>query len=80
VSLICDNQVVHIDSNSIFHKKSKHIERLSLHLRKDFKRDIATQFVNSNDQLTNVFTKLLRGLGIGNLCNKLETYDLYALT
>ena len=40
--------------------------------------DIKTEFVNSNDQLTNIFTKSLRGPRIDYICNKLGTYNLYA--
>jgi len=40
--------------------------------------DIKTKFVNSNDQLDDIFTKSLRGPSIDYICNKLDTYDLYA--
>jgi len=42
--------------------------------------DIKTEFVNSNNQLADIFTKLLRGPRIDYICNKLGTYDLYAPT
>jgi len=47
-------------------------------LRKIISRDIKTQFVNSNDQLVDIFTKSLHGPRIDNICNKLGSYDLYA--
>jgi len=43
-------------------------------------RDIKTEFVNSSDQLADIFTKSLRGPRISYICNKLGTYDLYAPT
>ena len=39
---------------------------------------VATSFVNSNDQLTDIFTKSLRGPRIKYICNKLGTYNIYA--
>jgi len=41
-------------------------------------RDIKTEFVISNEQLADIFTKSLRGPRIDYICNKLGTYDLYA--
>lgn len=35
-------------------------------------------YVNSNNQLEGVFTKLLRVFGISYICNKFDAYDLYA--
>ena len=42
--------------------------------------DIKTEFVNSSDQLANIFTKSLREPRISYICNKLGTYYLYAPT
>jgi len=42
--------------------------------------DIKTGFVNSNDQSADMFTKSLRGPRINYICNKVDTYDLYAPT
>jgi hypothetical protein len=39
---------------------------------------IVTSFVNSNDQLADIFTKSLRGPRISYICNKLDAYDIYA--
>ena len=38
-----------------------------------------TSFVNSNDQLADIFTKSLRGPRIKYICGKLGAFDLYAL-
>ena len=40
---------------------------------------MTTSFVNSNDQLADIFTKSLRGLRIKYICDKLGCFDLYAL-
>ena len=41
---------------------------------------MTTSFVNSSDQLADVFTKSLRGPRIKYISNKLGAYDLYVLT
>ena len=38
-----------------------------------------TNFVNSNDQLADIFTKSLRDPRIKYICNKLGAYNIYAL-
>ena len=41
---------------------------------------MTTSFVNSSDQLANMFTKSVRGPTIKYICNKLGAFDLYAPT
>ena len=79
MKLICHNQVaLHIASNPIFQDSSKHIE-VDCHLIKEkiASRCVATSFVNSNDQLTDIFIKSLKDPRIRYIYDKLGVYDLY---
>ena len=41
---------------------------------------MTTSFVNSNNQLADIFTKCLRGPRIKYICDKFSVFDLYALS
>ena len=74
MKLICDNQAV-----PIFHERTKHIEVDCHFIREKIASGcISTSFVNSNDQLADIFTKSLRGPRIKYICDKLGAFDLYA--
>ena len=82
IGLICNNQTpLHIASNPIFLVRTKHIKLNCYFIQeKIILNEINIVFVNSHDQLLNIFTKSLQGPKVNYICNKLNAHNIYTPT
>ena len=77
VPLLCDNEsVVKLANNPVQHSRTKHID-IRHHFLRDHvaKNDISLEGVRIEDQLLDIFTKLLDEATFCQLRNELNVFD-----
>jgi hypothetical protein len=77
VPLLCDNEsAIHMVDNPVEHSRTKHID-IWYHFLRDYqqKGDIEIAYVNTNNQLADIFTKPLDEKTFSKLRNELNILD-----
>jgi hypothetical protein len=75
--LLCDNEsAIHMADNSVEHSRTKHID-IRYHFLRDHqqKGDIEIAYVNTHNQLADIFSKTLDKKTFNKLRNELNTLD-----
>ena len=81
-NLWCDNQTaLHIAFNHVFYELIKHIEIDCYFVHEKIQLGlISAGYVKAEEQLDDIFTKVLSGDRVNYLCNKLDMINIYAPT
>jgi hypothetical protein len=81
VPLMCDNtSAISVAKNLVFHKKMRHVERRNHFLRDHVEKgDIEMRYIDTERQLTDIFTKPLDASRFANLWGEIGVCHLYGL-
>jgi hypothetical protein len=81
VSLICDSSsVICLVQNLVFHRRAKHIKVRHHFLRYHVENgDVEMKYIDTERQLTDIFTKPLDATCFASLRGKLDVYHPYGL-
>jgi hypothetical protein len=81
VPFMCDNtSAISVAKNSVFHKKMRHVERRHHFLRDHVeKKDIEMRYIDTERQLTDIFTKLFDSSRFAYLWGEIGVCHPYGL-
>jgi hypothetical protein len=81
VPLMCDNtSAISVAKNLVFHKRMKHLKVRHHFLRDHVKKgDIEMRYIDTERQLSDIFTNPLDGSRFAALWGKIGVYHFYSL-